>query len=283
MLETVVILGAGQMGKAARNLLNLNQMELVAIGDNNPKVWDYDAEIQILPVAEALQANPDRVLIGVLDDERTGQLTNQARSLGYQGRIMALSDVYTTFDLRAATFRRLADRISANAVEGALAELGTYRGDFAWQLNERFPDRKLYLFDTFDGFDERDIRVERQMSTSRAAVHDFSNTRDRDVLTRMPYEDQVVIRKGFFPETAQGLEERFALVSIDVDLYAPTLAGLEYFYPRLVSGGAILLHDYNSMQFDGVRKAVDEYERRHGMLPLIPLSDLHGTAVIPRI
>lgn len=283
MLETVVILGAGQMGKAARNLLNLNQMEIVAIGDNNPKVWDYDAEIQILPVAEALQANPDRVLIGVLDDERTGQLTNQARSLGYQGRIMALSDVYTTFDLRAATFRRLADRISANAVEGALAELGTYRGDFAWQLNERFPDRKLYLFDTFDGFDERDIRVERQMSTSRAAVHDFSNTRDRDVLTRMPYEDQVVIRKGFFPETAQGLEERFALVSIDVDLYAPTLAGLEYFYPRLVSGGAILLHDYNSMQFDGVRKAVDEYERRHGMLPLIPLSDLHGTAVIPRI
>lgn len=277
-----MILGAGQMGKAARNLLNLNRMELVAIGDNNPKVWDYDAEIQILPVAEALQANPDRVIIGVLDDERTGQLIHQARSLGYQGRIMALGDVYSTFDLRAATFRRLADRVSANGIEGALAELGTYRGDFAWQLNERFPERRLYLFDTFDGFDERDIRVEREVSSSRAAAHDFSNTRARDVLARMPYEDQVVIRKGFFPETAQGLEERFALVSIDVDLYAPTLAGLEYFYPRLVRGGAILLHDYNSLQFDGVRKAVEEYERRHGMLPLIPLSNLHGTAVITR-
>ena len=277
-----MILGAGQMGKAARNLLNLNRMELVAIGDNNPKVWDYDAEIQILPVAEALQANPDRVIIGVLDDERTGQLIHQARSLGYQGRIMALGDVYSTLDLRAATFRRLADRVSANGIEGALAELGTYRGDFAWQLNERFPERRLYLFDTFDGFDERDIRVEREVSSSRAAAHDFSDTRARDVLARMPYEDQVVIRKGFFPETAQGLEERFALVSIDVDLYAPTLAGLEYFYPRLVRGGAILLHDYNSLQFDGVRKAVEEYERRHGMLPLIPLSDLHGTAVITR-
>lgn len=277
-----MILGAGQMGKAARNLLNLNRMELVAIGDNNPKVWDYDAEIQILPVAEALQANPDRVIIGVLDDERAGQLIHQARSLGYQGRIMALGDVYSTFDLRAATFRRLADRVSANGIEGALAELGTYRGDFAWQLNEHFPERRLYLFDTFDGFDERDIRVEREVSSSRAAAHDFSDTRARDVLARMPYEDQVVIRKGFFPETAQGLEERFALVSIDVDLYAPTLAGLEYFYPRLVRGGAILLHDYNSLQFDGVRKAVEEYERRNGMLPLIPLSDLHGTAVITR-
>ena len=44
-METVVILGAGMMGRAARNLLNLNRMELVAIGDNNPKVWDTQAEV----------------------------------------------------------------------------------------------------------------------------------------------------------------------------------------------------------------------------------------------
>lgn len=57
-METVVILGAGQMGRAARNLLNMNNMELVAIGDNNPQKWDYGAEIQILPIAEALMAVP---------------------------------------------------------------------------------------------------------------------------------------------------------------------------------------------------------------------------------
>ena len=152
-METVVILGAGMMGRAARNLLNLNRMELVAIGDNNPKVWDTQAEVQILPVAEALQADPDYVLIGVIDDERSGQLIAQARELGYTGRIMALSDVYTAFDVRGATFRRMADRLCQRGVPGALAELGTYRGDFAWQLNDRFPDRKLYLFDTFEGFD----------------------------------------------------------------------------------------------------------------------------------
>lgn len=280
-MKTVVILGAGQMGKAARNLLNPNRLELVAVGDNNPAVWDYDAEVQILPVAEALMADPDIVLIGVLDNERTEQLVGQAQGLGYTGPIMRLGDVYTSFDLRGATFRRLADRVDEWGVPGALAELGTYRGDFAWQLNERFPDRPLYLFDTFDGFDERDIAVERRMSTSRAAVRDFSNTREQDVLARMPYEKQIIIRKGFFPETAAGLEEqRYAVVSIDVDLYAPTLAGLEYFYPRLSSGGVILLHDYNSMQFDGVRKAVRAYEEAHGRLPLVPLSDLHGTAVI---
>lgn len=280
-LETVVILGAGMMGRAARNLLNLNRMELVAIGDNNPKVWDRLAEIQILPVSEALEANPDYVLIGVIDDERAGQLTAQARELGYTGHIMALSDIYTTFDVRGATFRRIADRISQRGIQGALAELGTYRGDFAWQLNDRFPDRTLYLFDTFEGFDERDVRMEREKSNAKASPRDFSATCDHDVLTRMPYEERVVIRKGYFPETTEGLEaESFALVSIDVDLYAPTIAGLTFFWPRLVSGGAILLHDYNSLQFSGVRRALDDYEAAHGMLPVVPLSDLHGTAVI---
>lgn len=97
----------------------------------------------------------------------------------------------------------------------------------------------------------------------------------------MPYEKSVVIRKGFFPETARGLEsERYAAVSLDVDLYAPTFAGLQYFYPRLSEGGAIILHDYNSLRFDGVRRAAADYEQEYGRLDLIPLSDLHGTAII---
>ena len=280
-METVVILGAGQMGRAARNLLNMNNMELVAIGDNDPQKWVYDAEIQIVPIAEALMTQPDCVLIGVLDDERAGQLKRQARECGYQGRILALSDVYAMFDVRGATFRRIADRVEAADVPGSVAELGTYRGDFAWHMNARFPRRTLYLFDTFEGFDARDIAAERRKSQSKAQAHDFGDTLAADVLARMPYEKSVVIRKGFFPETAEGLEkERYAVVSLDVDLYAPTLAGLEYFYPRLSEGGAIVLHDYNSLRFDGVRRAVADYEREYGRLDLIPLSDLHGTAII---
>ena len=282
-METVVILGAGQMGRAVRNLLNANNMELVAIGDNNPQKWDYDAEIQILPVAEALMADPDCAIIGVLDDERAGQLKQQARECGYGGRVMTLRDVYTVFDVRGATFRRIADRIEAMNVAGSMAELGTYRGDFAWQLNARFPERTLFLFDTFEGFDARDISTEQHRSNAKASEHDFGDTHEADVLARMPYEEKVVICKGFFPETTAGMEdERYAVVSLDVDLYAPTLAGLVYFYPRLSEGGAILLHDYNSLRFDGVRRAVADYEKEHGSLSLVPLSDLHGTAVIVR-
>ena len=280
-MKTAVILGAGMMGQAVRNLLNLNSMELVAVGDNNEKKWDENAEVPVLPVEEALRAAPDLVLVCVLDDERAGQLSAQARCAGYSGPLMTLADVYQLFDVRGATFRRMADRIEARNVPGAMAELGTYRGDFAWQMNERFPDRRLYLFDTFGGFDRRDVEAEKRVSACSEWKRDFSATSAADVLARMPYERSVVIRQGYFPETTDGLEdERYALVSLDVDLYAPTLAGLTYFVPRMSPGGAVFLHDYNSLQFDGVRLALRAYEAAHGPLTLLPLSDLHGTAVL---
>ena len=89
------------------------------------------------------------------------------------------------------------------------------------------------------------------------------------------------MRKGFFPETARGLEdERYAFVSMDPDLYDPVLSGLDYFYPRLSPGGCIVLHDYNNEQFMGVKKAVEDYEKIHGRLNIVPLGDFHGSCVI---
>ena len=73
---------------------------------------------------------------------------------------------------------------------------------------------------------------------------------------------------------------RFCLVSLDADLYAPILSGLIFFYPRLVPGGMILLHDYNNERFRGARQAVEEFEKQYGRLCLVPLCDLHGSAVI---
>jgi O-methyltransferase len=104
----------------------------------------------------------------------------------------------------------------------------------------------------------------------------------------MPHKEQIVLKKGYFPEVLQGSpckapqgeEEQFALVSLDADLYAPTLAGLTYFYPRLNPGGVIILHDYNNTRFGGVRKAVEQFEAEQGRLPIVPLCDLHGTAII---
>lgn len=281
-METIVILGAGQFGRAAASLLNTDSLNLIAFGDNNPHLQGTRIrQIPVLSVEQAVQLRPDHIFIGVVDETRTGQLRSQAEAAGFHGRFLLLGDLYRQLDIRSATLFRLASRILQSKVPGDIAELGVYRGDLARKLNAWFPGRTLYLFDTFEGFDMRDITIEQSLSCSKAQKGDFSDTSETFVLKRLPYPEDARIRKGYFPDTAAGLEDnRYAFVSLDADLYAPILAGLEYFYPRLSPGGMILLHDYNNERFRGARQAVEDFESQSGPLPLVPLCDLHGSAVI---
>lgn len=283
-MKTIIILGAGQFGRTARLLLNTSHLRLLAYGDNNTRLWNTVLDqVPVCSVEQAVAMEPELALIGVTDRARTEALREQALAAGFHGDFLLLGDLYTQFDIRSATLFRLAERILQTQVPGAVAELGVYKGELAWKLNALFPDRPLYLFDTFEGFDARDIAAEASSGYSRAAEGDFSDTSAEAVLARLSHPEQAIIRKGFFPDTAAGLSDvRYAFVSLDADLYAPILAGLEYFYPRLNPGGVILLHDYNNTRFRGAGQAAAAYEAAHQRLPLVPLCDLHGTAVILR-
>ena len=286
-MKKAVIAGAGQFGRACSLLLSADKVQLTAFADNNPNLQGTDwihpmgMRIPICSMKDALRTSPDLVLTGVIDKERTLQLTEQLRTLGYRGEIRSLRDIAGLMDVRDAVLWRLADRIKEAAVQGEVAELGVYRGDFSQKLNALFPDRSLYLFDTFEGFDERDMALEESRGYSRPGQDEFRDTGIDVVREKLPFPDKVIFRKGYFPDTAADLPElKYAFISLDADLYAPILAGLRYFVPRLSPGGAILLHDYNNARFSGAKKAVEEYERLHGLLNLVPLCDLHGSAVI---
>ncbi|MBR1456385.1 MAG: class I SAM-dependent methyltransferase [Oscillospiraceae bacterium] len=162
---------------------------------------------------------------------------------------------------------------------GAAAELGVYRGAFASCINRLLPERTLYLFDTFEGFD-------RQETAGEAAgfVEAHRNTSVEAVRARMPHPERVVLMRGLFPASLNGLEERFAFVSLDVDLEESTLAGLRYFYPRLVPGGYLFLHDHGSPALPGVERALRRYEQEWGMrLPAVPICDINGTMILCKV
>jgi O-methyltransferase len=182
---------------------------------------------------------------------------------------------------RMMSLRLAADRVIDQGVPGSIAELGVYRGELASVLNRLFPERTLYLFDTFEGFSEHDLSGGEEKNHSKAAAGDFQDTTIDWVLSRMTHPEKVFVRKGYFPETTDGLEDTFAFVSLDVDLYKPTAAGLNYFYPRLSPGGYIFVHDYNNRRYRGVRSAVDEFSKASGA-PVVPLPDLAGTAILTK-
>jgi O-methyltransferase len=96
----------------------------------------------------------------------------------------------------------------------------------------------------------------------------------------MKYKENCIVRKGYFPETAEDLEDEFVFVSIDADLYEPIYNGLCYFYPRLKHGGYIFIHDFNDGKtYLRVKEAVKKYCSENN-IGYFPLSDNQGSAVI---
>ncbi len=178
---------------------------------------------------------------------------------------------YTTLELCCTEIRR-------NNVEGNVAELGVYKGDFAKRINQLFPDKKLYLFDTFEGFDEKDVSTEKQSNFS-SGEQDFSDTSVELVLRKMKYPNKCVVKKGFFPDSAVDVDDKFCFVSIDADLYEPILAGLKFFYPRLEPGGYIFVHDFNNDLYKGAKKAVLEFCAASN-INYLPIPDSGGSAII---
>ena len=180
---------------------------------------------------------------------------------------------------RFRTFEFAAGEIIKDNVPGAAAELGVFRGTFSALINQVFLDRKLYLFDTFHGFDQRDQRYDDDSEIHNLKL-DFSDTSVEMVLEKMIWIQNVIIRKGWFPDSAKGVNDEFCCVRLDMDLYQPTKSGLEFFYPRMIHGGYICVHDCRSRNFDGARKAVEEFCKKYSLNYMNMPDDL-GTAVIP--
>jgi O-methyltransferase len=170
------------------------------------------------------------------------------------------------------------EQLKKNKIGGAFAELGVHLGETARAIHHMDKDRIFYLFDTFDGFSEEDLAHEQQ-TEDRFSTTMFADTSVDKVKMYINGNTNLRFKPGFFPDTTKGLEsEYFALVHLDADLYAPTIAALTYFYPRLNKGGIIIIHDYNH-HWHGIPRALSEFI---GTIPesLIELPDRSGSAMI---
>jgi O-methyltransferase len=167
-------------------------------------------------------------------------------------------------------------------VPGEMAELGVYRGQTAKLIHSYVPERPLHLYDTFLGFDARDLAYEATVNNRDTPVSTFADTSIEAVLQYIASTNgRVHLHQGVFPFSVPASEfhSRYCFVHLDADLYAPTLAGLKYFYPRMESGGFILVHDFNA--WPGARKAVRDFCSGTPESP-IPMPDKSGSALIQK-
>jgi O-methyltransferase len=164
---------------------------------------------------------------------------------------------------------------------GAMAELGVYKGNSAKILHMVSPARRLYLFDTFEGLDARDVNAESQkLPVDNQAFKDTSLTEVKDFVGS---DANVIYCRGWFPETVTMVPaaENFAFAHIDCDLGKAVAAALAFFYPRMSSGGLIIVHDYSSGCWKDVKPAVDAFLVDKPETPIL-LPDKSGSVVIAR-
>jgi len=194
----------------------------------------------------------------------------------YRERILDVTDRMDY--VRSSSLELIAYEIYQKKIPGSVAEVGVYKGEFAGKINEAFPDRALYLFDTFEGFSKEDVAFDRKQGYHEHD-EDFSGTSVETVLAKMKNPGRCVVKKGRFPDTAAGIEGKFVFVSLDADLYLPIIAGLRYFYPRMQEGGFLFVHDFSGPGYKGVRAAVEEFCKEIGR-GYFPLCDSGGSVVL---
>lgn len=172
-------------------------------------------------------------------------------------------------DGRIGALSTIAENIYRYGIDGSVAEAGVYQGDFSKYINMLFPDRKLYLFDTFDGFKREQINLKMDNGKQTDVWIDaLKDTSEELVISKMAYPERIQIRKGIFPMTAEGVDDNFVFVNLDMDIYKPTYEGLKIFWDKVTPGGTIFVHDFG--RWDGIDRAVEEFckEFHVGYLPL---------------
>lgn len=171
---------------------------------------------------------------------------------------------------------------------GCIADCGVYKGEslfnFARFIEMTSPGdriRKVYGFDDFEGL--RDLQEEDSFNQEIGAMEGGYRSKSFEPtlkkLVNLFNNDSFVAKaprielvEGDITQTAKAFVEenpgiRFCLIHLDFDVYKPTMAALEAFYPKLVPGGVVLMDEYALNAFSGESKAVEDFFG--GLMPKI--------------
>ena len=306
----ILIFGAGYYGRICKAHIEKDEQDVLAgfldNAEEKPSILDKNGrDIPVYSPDAITGLEYDLIIISNINPAQIREIQQQLRELNVPEskvqvlfenkdlltRVMQNSPPYydEASDSRVSWLRNYAQYVNEKHLPGNIAECGVWMGEFARFINKYFPDKTLYLFDTFTGFDSRDLETERNLGDANILNGEFNDGQhfstvvpyEHAVLAKMIYPERCVLKKGYFPDTAEGLEDQFCFVNLDMDLYRPMLEGLRFFYGRMCDGGVILLHDYFHPELPGVRQAVADFEReRQEVLCKVPIGDFCSIAVI---
>lgn len=243
-----LIYGFNNISKCALSFLGINSNIGAYIDENFSSHDNTYCGIPIVSIKDINKFNGYGSIFAICGLEKYKNLLSELSNIGIdKHRVRYIEDLikYSTNAARFIWIENCAKWINEQNLEGSVAECGVNTGDSAKFINEFFPNRKLYLFDTFEGFSEKDIEAERKLNNDSFSnsvfnqVGLFNKTSIDVVMNKMNYHKNVVVKKGYFPDSAKDICDKFCFVNLDMDLYQPMLNGLHFFWDKMVFGGGV--------------------------------------------
>ena len=172
---------------------------------------------------------------------------------------------YSKFITHLDLFRR------ASKLRGEIIECGVFKGNslMRWikfrTLLENPSSRKIFGFDTFGKFPKASIKEEEEQRKKFIDEAGNNSVKKKDFLNylkKLNLNENLFLIEGDILKTVptfikKNSSIRISLLHIDVDLFQPTKVCLEYFFPKVVKGGIVILDDYGA--FPGANKAIEDY------------------------
>ena len=181
-------------------------------------------------------------------------------------------------DYRRPRFYNLVQMFMAtSSIDGACLEAGCFKGlssfllcSYSRLINHQFKGEGFSILDSFEGLSEPSKKdLESLCSVSTRAEKQLYTAAIDQVRKSLSAFPGIILHKGWIPEILSEIPERkYRFVHIDLDLYDPIIKSLEYFYPRLLPGGILVIDDYGYLDFPGAKKAVDEFCEAHRLQPI---------------
>lgn len=156
------------------------------------------------------------------------------------------------------------EAILDKGIPGDIVEFGCYVGTTSLFLQRlliaKKSDKKLYVYDSFDGLPDKtkedqsplgsDFKRGELRSTRALFIQNF-----RKASLPLP-----IIKKAWFHEIEPAeVPDKIAFAFLDSDYYKSVRASLELIEEKLDAGCVIIVDDYNNDKLPGAKKALDQW------------------------
>ncbi|MCA9353786.1 class I SAM-dependent methyltransferase [Candidatus Nomurabacteria bacterium] len=159
--------------------------------------------------------------------------------------------------------------INKKSIPGAIVEAGCWKGGTGAYMAMIDKNRKVFLFDSFEGMPEPDTVDHKSGGKKGLKGGDLAVDENIVLTLKEKYNlKNIQVVKGYFENTLPVWKEKIgpiAILRMDGDFYSSTTDILENLYDQVSPGGYVVIDDWHD--FNGCRKAIYDFFSKREEVP----------------